>query len=181
MNHTLPQADPAVGSLLANIRHGDMAARQVAVRQAPLVGTPALSPLGEVLGSENPAAARAALEALQRIAHHAARPGAGAEAKAAAAQLVQLIGKEHPRQVRAEALYLLGLVGGAEAVPKIAAQMADPDVREEARMALERIPDRSAERALIGAMRTAPAEFRPALAQSLRHRRIKPREAGIAR
>jgi len=173
-----PAPDPAVGTLLANIRHGDMAARHVAVRQAVLIGTPAILPLGEVLGGADRAAARAAFEALKRIAHHAGRPGAETEAKAAAAHLVKLTRKDRPRQVRAEALYLLGCVGGASAVRDIAGLLTDPDVREDARMALERIPDRSAERALMNALRSASADFRPALMQSVRHRKIKPHEVG---
>ena len=144
-------------------------------------GVDAIVPLSHMMTGEDRVAGKAAGEELNRVVHHAARPGASAEAKAASMQLVKLIGKETPRMVRSEALRLLGLVAGAEAVPAIAAQLSDTDIREDARMALERIPGRAAEAALRGALKTTPADYHPAIQQSLRHRSVKFREVGIAK
>jgi hypothetical protein len=102
--------DPAVRSLVDNIAFGDTAARAMTVKQAPLVGTAALVPLGEILGGSDPAAAKMAGEAIKRIVHNAARPGAKAEARAAAAQLVLLSDRTQPLKVRREVLHLLGMV-----------------------------------------------------------------------
>lgn len=171
--------DPAVGGLLANIEHGDNPTRQSAAKQAYLVGTPAIGLLAEVCGGIDSGAAKAALEALQRIVHNAARPGAGGERLAAAQQLTKLIGGDQPHSVRADALKLLGCVGGPSEVTAIADLIHVPDIREDARMALERIPDPSADVALRNCSRTVPADYRAAIDQSLRHRKIKPKDAGI--
>src|SRR5438270_9214829 len=82
--------NPVVASLLTNIRFGDAAARTTAVRQASLVGTAAILPLGMVYAGEDQAASRAACEALKRIVYNAGRPGANTEAKAASAALLTL-------------------------------------------------------------------------------------------
>jgi hypothetical protein len=173
--------DPAVGGLLTNIKHGDAAARSVAVSQSPLAGTSAILPLGKVYGGTDPAASKAAGDAIHKIVHNASRPGAPAERESAAQQLAQLIGGEQPRQVRADALKLLGFVGGPGQVSAVAELLHVPDVREDARLALERIPDPSAEAALKNAARTVSEEYRPALDQSLRHRKMKPRDVGTKR
>ncbi len=176
----IPQ-DAAVSGLLSNIEHGDAAARSTAIRQAALAGTGAIGPLGRVYGGSDPGAAKAAGEAINRIVHNAARPEAVKERGAAAQQLVRLIGGEQPRQVRADALKLLGFVGGPGEVNAIAELLNVPAIREDARMALERIPDPSAETALKNSARTVPSDYRAAIDQSLRHRKMKPREVGLRR
>jgi HEAT repeat protein len=173
--------DPTVGTLLANIKHGDASARAAAIRQATLVGTSAILPLAQVFGDDNRGAGKAAGEALKRIVHHAARPGAEREAKAAAESLIKLIDRVQPRKVRVTAIYLLGYIGKGDAVPPLAALLAEEDIREEARMALERIPDRAAEGALRRALRSVSADFRPNIEQSLRHRRMTFKTVGTQR
>jgi hypothetical protein len=171
--------DSAVADLLAGIRHGDNSARQSAAAHAALVGTSAIGPLSLVWGGTDPGASKAAFEAIQRIAHNAARPGATEERQSAARYLVAVVASEQPRQVRADSLRLLGIVGGAAEVSAISSLLHDSDLREDARVALERIPDSSAETALRNAARTVPADYRSAIAQSLRSRKVKPREVGL--
>lgn len=169
----------ALFALLLAIQGQDREARAKAIEKATSVGTRAIVPLGGICSGPDRGAAKAAGEALRRIVHHAARPGAASERKAAAMQLLRMIRTQWPRQQRVEALYLLGLIGGSESVAAIAAQMKDPDVGEEARMALERIPGSTATRALQQALRTASADLRPAVEQSLKHRIRRMREVGI--
>jgi hypothetical protein len=171
--------DPAVTGLLANILHGDNAARQAAARQAQLVGTVAIASLAKAHGGDDPGAAKAALEAMQRIVHNAARPGAPDERNAAADRLVEIVAGNHSQTVRGDAIRLLGYVGGAQEVTALADLLHVPSLREDARFALERIPDSAAEKALKKAQRTVPADYRDAISQSLRNRNLKPREAGI--
>jgi hypothetical protein len=173
--------DPALASLLGNIRFGDNATRQAAVKQASLVGTMTIEPLGQVYGADDPGASKAALEAIQRVVNNAARPGAAAERQAAADSLLRLTSASQPRIVRSDALRLLGYVGGAAEVTAIADLLHVPDLREDARFALERIPDSSAEAALRKAARTVPADYRAAIDQSLRSRKTKPQEIGLRR
>jgi hypothetical protein len=171
--------DAAVAGLLADIRHGDTATRQFAAERAALAGTTAIAPLGVVCAGTDPGAAKAAWEAVQRIAHNAARPGAAEERQSAARRLLALTAAEYPRQLRAGSLRLLGMVGGPAEVAAISDLLHVPSLREDARMALERIPGPAAETALRNAARTVPADYRPALAQSLRSRKAKPREVGL--
>lgn len=173
--------NPALGSFMSQIRHGDALARASAIAEAHLVGTPAIIPLGETLGDENPAAAKAANYALEAVVAHAGRPGAREEADAATRSLLTLTERKYPWRVRSAAIHLLGLIGGRAAVPTLERLLADSEVRDEARMALERLPDRSAEAALRRAMAAAPEEFRAAIQQSLRHKRSTSRTIGIAR
>lgn len=174
LQHLLAK-QPTAATLMADIKSGDSAIRLRAVEQSVLIGAPLIVPLGVTLGGADPAAAKAALEALRRVAHHCARPRSGNERQTAARELTKLTGASFPRSVRREALHLLGLVGRAESVGAIAALLEDADVREDARLALERIPDAAAERAIRRAAEKAHGDFRSALDLSLsarkRHRR----------
>ncbi|MCC6729794.1 MAG: hypothetical protein IT208_10695 [Chthonomonadales bacterium] len=173
--------NPTAATLVAEIQHGDLGAREGAVRQAPLVGSPAIVALGAVYGGEDEGAARAALEALRRVALHCGRPRAPQERQAAAAALLKLAGPGRPRRVRTEALHLLGVVARPDDVAGLAALLEDEEVREDARMALERVPGRSANAALRKALAEGSAEFRPAVEQSLRRRSTALRDLGVAR
>lgn len=170
-----------VASFLSDVRHGGAAERLVAVRQAALVGTAVLPALGAIYAGDDPAAGRAAWEAMQRIVSNAARPGAPDEARAAADALRQIAGPGQPRAVRADALQLLGMVGGAADTSVLAGLLEETVVRDDARMALERIPGPAADDALRRAARTCPPEYRPAIDQSLRHRHAKRAEVGARR
>jgi HEAT repeat protein len=176
---TASAENQALFALLLAIQGQDKEARVAAIEKAPLVGTRAIVPLGGICSGPDRGAAKAAGEALRRVVHHTARPGATAERKAATTQLLRMTRKEWPRQQRVEALYLLGLVGGSESIPAIMEQMKDPDVNEEARMALERIPGAAATHALQRASRTATPNLRPAIEQALRHRAARMQEIGI--
>jgi HEAT repeat protein len=177
---TMGLADNAtIGTLLTNIKHGDTTARMAAVRHAALVGTDALLPLGRVYAGTDSASGKAAFEAMKRIAYNAGRPGAPEEAKAASESLLTLTSAVHSRQVRADALELLGIVGSATEVKAIAALMDDKEVGEDARLALQRIPGKAAEDALRAAARGAGSDRRAAIELSLRHRKLKRGELGV--
>ena len=140
---------PTLATLIADVKAGDTVLRLRAVDQAALVGADAIVPLGEVMGGSDAAAAKAAMEALRRVAYHAGRPGAAAERRKAAAELVKLLAAGQPRRVRAEALQLLGGVAGDPAVPGMARLLADESLKDDARMALQRMPGKRASAALM--------------------------------
>jgi hypothetical protein len=75
-----------------------------------------------------------------------------------------------PVPVRREALWMLSEIGDSSVVGIIAKLLLEQKVPEEARCALERMPGPQATRALEQALRTAPEDFRFALANSLRVR-----------
>lgn len=131
---------PTAASLLEDLRSGDLAVRERAVLEAPLVGTPLMEPLGDLMGGPDPAAARAAQEALRRVAHNCGRPGAGRERAAAVRALMTLTQAGRPRHVRAEAIYLLGCLATSRETAPLRRLASDPDLGRDAEAALQRIP-----------------------------------------
>ena len=67
---------------------------------------------------------------------------------------------------------MLSEIGGDESVEPIARLLSDKDLREDARCSLERLPGDKAVAALKTALATAPADFKPNIAQSLRARGV---------
>jgi HEAT repeat protein len=157
--------------LLQKVQGKDPNARMAAAHQAGPEGAGAVQPLAKLLTNEDKGIAKAADEALKRIVHYAARPGAGKDARAVSTELVKLTDASQPREVRRKAVRLLEFVGKDEAVPALAKLLTDADLQEDARLTLERIPGRASAKALEQATRSASSEFRPNLEQSLRHRR----------
>ncbi len=156
---------------LARLASADAATRKQAWEEAPQYGAAAVLPLGRLLRSEDPAVARAARLALEAIVASATRPGAEEERAATSRALAKLILGKASRTVRAMEIRLLALVGREEAVPALAQLLRDPELREDARQALERIPCAAAERALLDALPSASAEFKCALIYALAARR----------
>lgn len=143
--------------------------RWQAAAGAASVGPDAIADLGRLMASDDPATAKAAGEALRKVVCAAAAPGSKDRAKAASG-LEGLITSATPRQVRSDALLLMGQVGGDAQVPALIALLREPDVREDARMALERIPGKRATQALERELQQASPGYRPAIQQSLRAR-----------
>jgi HEAT repeat protein len=158
-------------SWIDNLRSADDKARWVAWQSAPQFGAPAIRSIGELLNLADAETARAASRALFAIARHAGRPGAGPEQEAVSAELVTLL--QGPNPIRRQVLWMLSEIGDHRSVPAIADLLAEREVREDARAALERIPGLEAVAALRAALETAPETYRPALAQSLRVRGAK--------
>ncbi len=165
--------------ILKNLASPDGEIRFRASQEAvllPIGELPALIALAE---SETPGVAKAARRALELRVHHAARPGAPREAAEVAQILLSASQTSKVRSVRAKALSLLGCVGDSRVVFGLARLLQDPEVHEEARMALERIPGSASTEALRRALKERPASEKPALEQSLRRRAATPKTAGI--
>ena len=109
---------------------------------------------------------------LWNIVRHSGRPDAAQERRSVAGQLVGLLGKDSPTSARRELLWMLSEIGGDESVDAVAARLADAQLREDARMSLQRIPGDKSLAALKAGLKAAPDEFKPNLAQSLRRRGV---------
>jgi hypothetical protein len=155
--------------LIARIRSSEDAVSAAAWQSAEVCGSAAVGPLAELLNDPDAEIARRGKRALYRIVRHAGRPGARGEAKAVERELIAAL-KHGGADRRRELLRMLSGIGGSSAVGPIAALLSDAEVREDARCALTRIPGRKATAALRAALKQAPANFRPALAESLRQR-----------
>ncbi len=157
-------------TLLANIRSEDDGVRAAARDSAGLVGAKAVAPLAKIAAGDELEESRAALRTIQNIVYYAGRPGADEEAKAVSVELLKLLGDSQPLQLRREVLWMTWQIAEEEAVEPVAALLANDDLREAARMTLERLPGQRATQVLQAALASATAKDKPALAYSLRVR-----------
>ena len=118
-------------------------------------------------------ATRAARKAFSKIVRHAGRPGAGEERSAVVAELLKLLSEKQPVTVRREATTMMSEIAGDEAVGPLAALLKDPDLRDDARRALERIPSGQSLDALQAGLAVVPDDFKINIAQSLRARGVE--------
>gem|GEM_PF-3344880 len=116
------------------------------------VGQESVADLGARLASDDSAAQTAAYAALERMVHHAARPGAPAEARAVANDLLRLTDAAQSKAARIAALRLLACVATAEHVGALAGLLSDDAVCEEVCLTLEDLPGTAATEALLKAM-----------------------------
>ncbi len=156
--------------LIRRIEHGDEPRRADAWQNAGPVGTDALDPLADLMAREEFHIRRAAVRAMWKIVRHAGRPGAEALRAETERALLMLLRQERPRSVRAEILWMLSEIGGDDTVGVAAVLLKSEQLREDARMVLERIEGEKSLAALKRALDTAPENFRLQIAQSLRRR-----------
>ena len=166
------QAADSVENLIAAIKSPDDSVRGPAWQGAAAAGPAAIPPLAALMTDPAFEVARSAKRALWRIVRHAGRPGAASEAQAVVAKLVPLL-KTATAPARREALWMLSEIGGDEVIAPMAALLADPEAREDARCALMRFAGDKATAAFQSAFSAAPEEFKFALAESLRKRGAK--------
>ena len=159
--------------LTERIQSKDDAVRAAARDKAGAVGAKAVLPLAKIAAGGELEIARAANRAIQNIVYLAGRPGAENEAKAVAAELLKLLGDSQPLQLRRDVLWMTWQIAGEEAVEPVAALLANPDLNEDARMTLERLPGDKATAALKAALARAVDDAKPALAHSLRVRGVE--------
>jgi HEAT repeat protein len=163
----------AVDKLIAGIRDDDDKVRAEAWLGAGEVGASAVKPLAKVMTDKDFEVARAAKRGLWKIVRHVGRPKADNEKRAVAGELIELLGEEQPVPVRREVLWMLSEIGTRKAIEPIAALLSNKDLREDARMVLQRIPTKSALAALRAGFKAAPEDFKLNIAQSLRQRGVE--------
>jgi HEAT repeat protein len=159
-----------IDELISRIAGQNEGARAEAWQSAGSLGAAAIKPLAPLMDNKDTEARRAAARAAWKIVRHAGRPGAEKEAAAVSAELIGLLGDGQPWAVRREAAWMLSEIAGEEAVDPLARLLADKDLREHVRAALQRIPGPKSLAALKAALETAPVDYKPALAESLRRR-----------
>jgi len=168
-----------LNDFLARIQSNDGATRRAAWESAGPYGAQAVAPLVKILAADtgNDKAkkdqAKAAGFALERIAHHAARPGAEAERRAVAAELIKAVNDDANARAYDPLLNLIAATAEDDSVPAVAALLLDPNPRrrEMARWALLRIATPGATKALIEALDKVDLKFRPAVTIALGEKR----------
>jgi hypothetical protein len=159
--------------LIKNIQSTDAKARAAARDGAGPVGAAAVLPLGKIAATADLEIARAAQQALQNVVYYAGRPAAEVEAQAVAGELLKLLDDSQPVQFRRDILWMTWQIAGEEAVDRVAKLLANDELHEDARMALERLPGEKATAALQAALAAANEAQKPALAHSLRVRGVE--------
>jgi HEAT repeat protein len=159
-----------VDELLAGIKSAGDNERTEAWQSAGEVGAPAVKPLANVMTDDDLEVARAAKRALWKIVRYTGRPKANKERRAVETELTGLLGDDQPVAVRREVLWMLSEIGARNSIKPIARLLRNEELREDARMALERIPGKRAVTTLKAGFEKAPEDFKPNIAQSLRNR-----------
>jgi len=163
----------SVQKLISKIRDESAEVRTEAWQSAGEVGPEAVRPLAEVMTDKELEVARAAKRALWKIVRVAGRPKSGNERRAVVGKLVTLLDDEQPVPVRREVLWMLSEIGTRKSIEPIAALLSNKELREDARMVLQRIPSKGALAALKAGLKAAPEDFKLNIAQSLRQRGVK--------
>lgn len=163
-----------VEELTAGIQAADASVRYAAWTAAPLAGVAAVAPLAKLAHHQDYEIARAATRGLWAIVRDAGRPGATMRREAVCSGLVAALESAQPGadQHRRDLLDMLSELADESHVPAIAALLADEALREDARLALERIPGPASLAALEAALPGAGETFKRALAQGLRARGV---------
>jgi len=159
-----------LNELLENIQSDSAQTRTTAWQQAGSIGAAAVEPLAGLCAQTHQEKARAARRGLEKIVRRVGAPGSGPRKSSVIRELLGLLGDDRAVALRRDVLWLLSEIGGDESVPQIAALLNQDDLREDARMALERIPGDASLAALREALDAGPKDFRPNIAQSLRAR-----------
>lgn len=186
---TSARAAEAEDKFLAGIRSDDEDANYAAWSTADQVDPGVIPALSELLVSKKPNVRKAAEEALKNIVHsvgktiiasnlgaNVGRPDASGRMDRRQRVVMHLLGLLEGKRQQIEkttALRHLSLVATSDAVDKIAVLANDPILREEAVFCLERIPGKTSEEALLGALSTASDEFKPRILAALGHRRAE--------
>lgn len=174
--------DAQVQALIEKVKSENIEARYAARSEAPAVGAKAVVALAGLIDeTAQPAAGDANVQryrrevaltaraALERLVHHAGRPGADAERQAVAAELAGVIGPGATTKTKREVLHLIAFIGADAEAPSVKRLLSDEDanVRETARLALERMEGPATTLALIEAAKGLAEEQRPDILVSL--------------
>jgi HEAT repeat protein len=167
------EANPTLEELLTALKSEDDIKRTQAWISAGAVGAPAVVPLADLMLDAQPEVARAAKRALWQVARHSGRPGAESDKVAVAAALLTVLAGERPDAVKREVMWMLSEIGGDESVAPLASLLSNAELREDARMCVERIPGQASLDALKAALESVPQDFKANIAESLRIRGVE--------
>ncbi|MBI4580703.1 MAG: HEAT repeat domain-containing protein, partial [Planctomycetes bacterium] len=140
----------------------------------PEVGRPARSigGLAKKLANADPETAQTGKRVLWQVVHTVGGPGNDRRKGRTVEELLKLLDKSQPTVVKREAIWALSELAGDEAVDPVAALLADEDLREDARMVLQRLPGDKSLAAHKAGLEAAPEEFYINIAESLRARGV---------
>lgn len=130
------------------------------------LGADALVALLKIAAKQNTSEGLAAQRIAEAIVHTASAKGAEERSKVTRA-LINALQLELPVEVKQFAIELLGYSGTDDAVDALSKLLDDEALREDARRALERIPNEAAARAILNALPRAKGRFKVGLINTL--------------
>ncbi|UCF38288.1 MAG: hypothetical protein JSU96_05405 [Acidobacteriota bacterium] len=158
-----------IEQLIAGIKSQEPEQRTVAWRSAGSVGAPAIQPLASLAAERNHEVGRAANRAIWQIVRSAGTPGQEEGKSEVIGALKALLTGETPVSLQRDIIWMLSEIACADCVADdLSALLQSPELREDARCALERIPGQSSLNALREALQTVPEDFKMNIVQSLR-------------
>lgn len=164
--------DESVGRFLQRIESEDADVRCATWQEAGRMDARAVAPLAELMCGEDREVARAAQHALTTlVVAHTRRPAHDLRRQAVTTAVAKVACGEYPFQVQREGIHLLSLIGGASAIEPLGGLLTDPDLNDEARMALQRIPGPRATGTLIEGLSRVDEPMRLRLIEALGRRR----------
>jgi HEAT repeat protein len=158
--------------LVKDIQSDKAEVRTAAWQQAGSIGAAAVKPLAKLYTADDVEVRRAAKRGLEKIVRTVGAPGVRAVKASVIPEFLALLGAKQPVALRRDILWLLSEIGTGESVDPIAALLKHDVLREDARMALERIPGDRSLAVLRTALESVPKDFRINIAQSLRARGV---------
>jgi hypothetical protein len=164
---------PDAKTFLSQIQSDVAATRFSAWRSAGEAPPSTIPELGKLAGGSQPGIAKAAREALTTMVHSVGKDPGSPNRAAVVKGLLEIASPAYALPVRVHALRLLSNIAGEDSVPMIAELLKNPELREEAIYAIERIPGAASDRALLSAYEPAPADFKPRVLAALGHRRVE--------
>lgn len=160
-------------AFLATMDNASATLRYPAWTTAEKYGPSVIVPLGEKMEAADRSKSQDLKRAIERIVHQAGQPGADAERKAVAAELVKLLVPDRSAKVKNEILDLLGYIADESNLSTIEPLLADEAVRVEACRAIQRIPGRAATECLEKSLEKSQGDFTIALLGALGQRKDK--------
>ncbi len=169
MDFASAQEDADLKAFLTRVRSEDDNVRLAARDEALRIGVRAIDPLADLMLDTRRDVAITARWSIEKIVHHAGRPGGSEERGEVCAKLRGLLTPEATLLIKLEVLTWLGYIGGDRSVPVVARQLSDSNrhVRETARLTLERIPGRASIAALQTGLESAEESVKPRFLYSL--------------
>ena len=180
-------AAEAEDKFLAGIRSDDEDENYAAWSTADAVDPSVIPEVSSLLTSKKPNVRKAAEEALKNIVHAVGKvidprslganvgrpddPGRMDPRQQVVMHLLAVVDGKRPLIEKTTALRHLSLIATTDDVGRIATLIYDPQLREEAAFCLERIPGKTSEEALLGALPSAAEDFKPRILAALGHRR----------
>lgn len=157
-------------SFLDKVKDNDPLVKLEAWREADKQKPEIIAELAKLIGGDDKATEKAAVECIQKITHSVGISTKEKNREAVTKELIKLIDKKSPAKSRL-AFRMLSEIADPPFVVELAKYLSDADMFEEAIFCIERIPGEEAAKALLEALKTVPDKNKERVCVALGHRK----------